>query len=103
MYKHIHRLDFPVYLLTPEQYWFDLERPIAELTTTYNDDYTLDRPQPCQIHPWPLAMSNIKLYNRYFDAEGAVKEVLKYTTTNECCVFDDLARPINSGRGYPVN
>ena len=29
-------------------------------------------------------------------------ESVKYTTNHKNCVFNDLARPINSGHGYAV-
>lgn len=102
IYRHTHRKDFPVYLLKPEHYYFDLEHPVAELVGPYNKDYDLQTPQQCQIHPWPLQVTNIKLYNRYLDADEAIKETIKYTTTDERCVFADLARPLNSGHGYTV-
>jgi len=102
VYKHVHRQDFPVYLLKPEQFWFDIENPTAELTGSYNNDYVLEQEQPCQIHPWPLAVANIKLYNHYMDRDEAIKETLKYTTTDERCVFADVVRPLSTGRGYIV-
>lgn len=102
IYKHTHRKDFPVYLLKPEHYWFDLENPVAQLTAPYNNDYIIESEHDCQIHAWPICMTNIKLYNRAMSEDAAIKETLKYTTTNEQCVFADLARPLNSGRGYTV-
>lgn len=102
VYKQIHRTDFPIYLLKPEQYWFDFENPIAELVGSYNNDYIIKNEQPCQLHAYPLKVTNIKLYNGEFTLENIIKESIKYTTTNESCVFADLARPINSGRGFNV-
>lgn len=102
VYRHTHRKDFPIYLLKPEHYFFDLDNPVAELVGKYNEDYNIETPQPCQIHPWPLQATNIKLYNRYLDADEAIKETIKYTTTDERCVFADLARPLNSGQGFTV-
>jgi hypothetical protein len=102
IYAHIHRNDLPIYILKPEMFWFDYDHPVAELVGEYNNDYTLCEPQPCQVHTWPLLCSNIKLYNRYMDIETAIKEASKYTTNHENCVFNDLARPINSGQGFPV-
>ncbi len=99
VYKHIHRRDFPVYVLKPEHYWFDLENG-QSITGQYNNDYIIESEQACQIHPWPLLVSNVKLYNRYMSEDDAIKETLKYTTTDDRCVFADLARPTNSGRGY---
>lgn len=102
VFKHMHRADMPVYILKPEHYWFDLERPVAELTGSYNNDYIIESEQEVVLHPWPLAVTNIKLYNRTLDHDEAIKESLKYTTTDERCVFADLARPLNSGRGFAV-
>jgi hypothetical protein len=56
----------------------------------------------CQVHAYPLFLSNIKLYNRYLDYVETLKEMIKYTTTHENCVINDLARPISSGHGYDV-
>ena len=102
VYAHTHRTDLPIYVLKPEMFWFDYDNPVAELTSAYNNDYDLCDPQTCQIHTWPLLCTNIKLYNRYLDKETALKEATKYTTTNELCVFCDVARPINSGLGFAV-
>lgn len=102
IYKHIHRTDFPIYMLKPEQFWFDIENPVAELIDKYNNDYVVSIEEPCQIHPWPLCMTNIKLYVGELTNDETIKEALKYTTTDDRCVFADLARPINSGRGYDV-
>lgn len=102
IYKHTHDQDIPVYKLRPEMYYFDIENPVCELTGNYNLDYELDSPQPCQIHAYPALLSNIKLYNRYMSLEESIKESIKYTTKDERCVINDLARPINSGHGYAI-
>ena len=34
--------------------------------------------------------------------EDAIKESLKYTTNSKLCVFNDVARPIDSGNGFSV-
>lgn len=101
VYKHDHRTDFPIYLLKPEHYWFDFENPVISVVKEYNEDYIIEDEQLCQIHAWPLNITNIKYYNKYLGAE-AYKELSKYTTTHENCIINDLARPINSGRGYIV-
>lgn len=100
VFKHVHRKDFPVYLLKPEQFWFDIDNPTAELVGPYNNDYIVQEEQFCQIHSWPVLVSNIKLYVGNIGRDEIIKESLKYTTDDERCVFADLARPTNSGRGY---
>lgn len=94
-----HRMDLPVYMIRLEDYWFDFENPVGVARGEYNDDYIVCKPEVCRITPWPLLMGNIKLYNRYLDDTS---ELVKYTTTDDRCVFNDLARPVNSGLGYSV-
>lgn len=102
VYKLTHRMDIPVYKLKPEMYYFDFENPICEECDIYNNDFIHTSPSICKIHPYPILMSNIKLYNVYINSQDALKECIKYTTTHESCIINDLARPITSGHGYSV-
>ena len=116
IYPYTHQ-DLPVYLLKPDMYWWDFENPITRLVGDfdqsfsndynnnsrngkYDDDWTIEG--PCQIHPWPLAMTNIKYYRGWMSDEDILKECIKYTTNHEQCVINDLARPILDGHGYAV-
>jgi hypothetical protein len=102
IYKYTHDGNIPVYKLRPEMYYFDVENPLCERMNHYDNDYVVETPQLCQVHAYPLFLSNIKLYNRYLDYVETLKEMIKYTTTHENCVINDLARPISSGHGYDV-
>ena len=102
VYKHVHRTDIPVYLLKPEGYWFDFENPVCELVGEYNEDYNVKTGEACQIHGFPVQMSNIKYYRDYLSKEDSIVESLKYTTQHESCIINDLARQILTGRGYQV-
>lgn len=102
IYKYTHDMNIPVYKLRPEMYYFDVENPICQLLTSYNNDYIVEGKMNCQAHAYPLFLSNIKLYNKALENEECLKEMIKYTTTHESCVINDLARPINSGHGYDV-
>lgn len=101
IYEYKHNDNIPVYKLRPEMYWFDLDHPIYDIVSAYNNDYTVSEKQQCYITGYPCALTNIKLYNRYM-GEEAVKESLKYLTQDQHCVFSDTARPIDSGHGYSV-
>ena len=117
VYPYTYRQDLPQYLLRPEMYWWDFENPtfsgvgdfstqfnkdfwVSSDRTSYNDDWTIEG--PCQIHPWPLSMTNIKYYRGWMSDEEMIKESIKYTTNNDQCVINDLARPILSGYGYSI-
>ena len=102
IYKYTHDENIPVYKLRPEMYYFDVENPLCELINHYNNDFSMNNPAPCQVHAYPLFMTNIKLYNKSLDIIESLKEMVKYTTTHEYCIINDLARPISSGHGYDV-
>ena len=102
VYKYIHKENIPIYMLKPEMYWFDFENPICESVGVYNNDYIMDKPNPIQIQPYPLMISNLKIYNSYLDKQDILKESMKYTTKHENCIINDLARPLNNGHGYEI-
>ena len=102
IYNYTHRTDIPIYKLRPEMYWFDFENPLYSEIVDYNMDLTSDHPLNCQIHSYPVQLTNIKYYNKYLDSEETFVEAIKYTTNHESCVFNDISRHINSGHGYAV-
>lgn len=102
IYDYTHRDDVPIYKLRPEMYWFMFDTPKCNIVTNYDDDLATSSPMPCQIHSYPVQLTNIKYYNVYLNDEDMVKEAVKYTTNHESCVFNDVARNITSGHGYAV-
>ena len=102
LYDYKHREDIPIYKLRPEMYWFDFENPIYSEISNYNNDLCTSEPLPCQIHSYPVQITNIKYYNKYLDNNETFTEAIKYSTSHENCVINDLARNINSGHGYAV-
>ena len=102
VYNYSHRDDIPVYKLRPEMYWFGFDSPYCSEVGDYDIEINSSRELPCQVHAYPLQLTNIKYYNKYLDETEATTEAIKYTTNHKSCVFNDLARPINSGHGYAV-
>lgn len=102
VYEYVHNDKLPVYNLKPEMYWFDFENPVYKGVSDYDTNIIFDTPQPCQVHAYPLQLTNIKYYNRYLDDETSIKQSILYTTNHESCVFNDVARHIHSGSGYTV-
>ena len=120
VYPYIHR-DIPPYLLNPDMYWWDFENPAARLVGDFDQSFSAgffidgavakdnkeykeewDTSEVCQVHAWPLSLTNIKYYRGWMSDEDILKECVKYTTNHEQCVINDLARPINDGHGYAV-
>lgn len=102
IYKQIYDTSLPSYRVRPEMYWFDFENPVCNIVSKYNDDWCMLTAQKCSVSPYPLYMTNIKYYNRALQNEELYKELTKYSTNDERCVINDLARPILSGHGYAV-
>ena len=102
IYKYSHDDGQPAYRLKPESYYFEFEKPICTLTGLYNNDYIIQSPQQISIYGYPVFMTNIKYYNRYLEKKTSIKESIKYTTTDDRCVINDLARKIYDGSGYDV-
>lgn len=92
----------PAYKVRPEMYKFDFEVTDTESVKEYNNDYIAKEQQRVIVHGNAFLLTNIKLYNSYMSNEDAIKESLKYTTKSKSCVFNDVARPIDSGNGFSV-
>lgn len=102
VYKYKYREDIQMYRLRPEMYWFDFENPISKNVTNYNTELSSNNELPCQVHAYPLQLTNIKYYNIYLDDQTMLTEAVRYVTNHKACVFNDLARPISAGHGYAV-
>ena len=102
VYKYNYREDIQMYRLRPEMYWFDFENPVSKNVTNYNIELSSSNELPCQVHAYPLQLTNIKYYNIYLDDQTMLTEAVRYVTNHKACVFNDLARPISAGHGYAV-
>ena len=102
VYKYVYREDIQMYRLRPEMYWFDFENPVSKNVTNYNTELSSSNELPCQVHAYPLQLTNIKYYNIYLDDQTMLTEAVRYVTNHKACVFNDLARPISAGHGYAV-
>jgi len=91
----------PPYKIKPEMYIFDFNNPVCSLTGPYNNDFIQDKVD-VYLSPAPLQMTNIRLYDCMLSEEDAAKECIKYTTKNEHCVINDVARPFTDEYGFNV-
>lgn len=99
-YPYIIPNNVPIYQLKPEMCSFDLSVIEENGSCEYNNDNISEKQQEVVVLGYPVKLTNIKLFNTYLSSEQAIKESLKYTTTNKCCVFNDLARKLDTGNGY---
>lgn len=101
-FPYVGPAGVPAYKVRPEMYKFDFEATDADSVKEYNNDYIAKEQQRVIVHGNAFLLTNIKLYNSYMSNEDAIKESLKYTTKSKLCVFNDVARPIDSGNGFSV-
>lgn len=100
-YKCIAPAGTPPYVIKPEMYMFDFINPICSLTGSYNNDFVQGE-VPVYLSPAPLNIGSVKLYDRMLSENDAAKESIKYSTKDERCVFNDVARPFEDDYGYNV-
>lgn len=103
-YPYVVPSNLPSYRIKPEMYKFDLSIIEENGSCEYNNDNISEKQQEVLLigNENLLKITNIKLINKYLNKEQAIKESLKYTTTYEGCVFNDLARPLDTGEGYSI-
>lgn len=101
-YPYIIPRGIPEYRIRPEMYTFDFDVIEENGSCEYWNDNISQKQQEVIVSGYPFSITNIKLFNEYLSREDSIKEALKYTTTCESCVINDLARPLNTGLGYSV-
>lgn len=99
LYKLSIDQEIPVWMRKPEMFEFKLEK---EVTSSYDDRFNIKEKAQVTCSPWPLMLTNIKLFDCKMDKENLFLESNKYTTTNPHCVLNDLARPVDAGLGFNV-
>ena len=101
-YPYTFPVEIPLYKIKPEMYKFLFDIVEENGSCVYNNDNITTNPKEVIVTGYPVKLTNIKLFNKYLTNEQAIKESLKYTTTCESCVLNDLARPLDYGNGYSV-
>lgn len=81
---------------------FDFNAPIFSETSTYNNDFSTRRDSIVTLHPYGCAVCSFKLYNTYLSREEMFTEGIKYTTTDDRCIINDIVREITSTPGFNV-
>lgn len=99
-YPYVRPADIPEYMVRPELNKFDFSGTDEHGTAEYNLDYVSKKQKEVVVKGFPFDMTNIRLYNKFLPIKEAIKESVKYTTTSESCIFNDIARPLDSGNGY---
>lgn len=89
-------------MLKPTNWYYDFTSPLRESVGAYNNDYSTDCGVPVSCSPYPVRIGYVKLFKTYMDNKRLAIEATKYSTTEDDCLINDLARPILSDHGYNV-
>jgi hypothetical protein len=101
-YPYCKPENIPAYKLRPEMYYFDFSAIDDGNVCEYSLDNISKKPSEIILSASNLYITNIKFFNNYLSNEEAIKESMKYTTTDTRCYINDLARPLDTGMGYSV-
>ena len=102
IYENKCRTEDPIGKLKPTNWFYDFTSPLASMVEAYNEDYYTECGAGVEAHPYPVGIGYLKLYNTYLDNKRVAVEATKYSTTEDDCLINDLARPILSDHGYNV-
>lgn len=101
IYPQVKPTNTPEYMIKPEFCSFDFEHPESQ-TMQFNEDFEIFEPTQITLSPYPYKVYYLKLFDRKLNNQDAIKEACKYTTKNEHCVINDIARPFEEAYGYTV-
>ena len=103
IYPHICTAEgLPPYQIKPEMYIIDFEHPLCQLTKEYNHDFNQQEEQDIYLKPYSVLFTNFKLFNQALSEEESARESIKYTTKNDKCILNDVARPFEDAMGFSV-
>ncbi len=102
VYENRCRTEDPIGKLKPTNWFYDFANAFGSSVEAYNDDYSTECGVAAELHPYPVRIGYLKLYNTYLDNKRVAVEATKYSTTEDDCLINDLARPILSDHGYNV-
>lgn len=88
-YKYTFNENIPIYKLSNEHYYFDIDHPIAEYTGRFNDEFILSTKSEvelCNIYGW---ITNLKIFDKYTDD---ISDLLQMYPNNQHLMINDTAR-----------
>ena len=92
--------NVPKYKIKPQMYQVQFNG--THETKIYDMEYECKTPQEITLYASPLSIGYFKVFDTYMIKEEYVKEALKYGTTSEHCILNDVARPFEGSFGFEV-
>jgi hypothetical protein len=101
VYENKCRTDDSIGRLKQSNWYYDFVNPLTS-AAPYNNDFSTACGVGVSCRPWPVKIGYVKLFKTYLDNKRMVIESTKYSTTEDDCVINDLARPLFGEHGYNV-
>lgn len=98
---YIHTLgkkyvNLPLYKQKPDM--FTMEH-VQTVVGVYCNDYSQNTPKNISIYPFPILITNFKVYKTHVPIEEMKYEMLKYSTKHEDILINDNCIPLDNGFG----
>lgn len=95
-YKYTYDERIPIYMLSNQNYYFDIDNPISECQAKFNEEMILVEKSEIEISNFFGSITNFKLFDLYNDN---ISELLQMYPTHQHLMINDTARKIVDGNG----
>ena len=95
-YKYTYDERIPIYMLSNQNYYFDIDNPISECQSKFNEEMILTEKSEIEISNFFGSITNFKLFDLYNDN---ISELLQMYPTHQHLMINDTARKIVDGNG----
>lgn len=90
-YKYTYNQKIPLFKVTSGQYYFDIDNPVSEVNTKYNDEFTVTNKTEVELNNVYGSITNFKLFDVYVDD---ISDLLQMYPNHQHLVINDTARKL---------
>lgn len=98
--KYSYPENIPLYKLSNHHYYYDIDNPVARVTSRWNNEMKSIEEDPISLHGFYGKITNIKVFNYYNDNQS---EILMQYPNNSHLIVNDTARQIISMDGVAIS
>lgn len=95
-YRYKYNENIPIYMLGNQNYYFDMDNPISECQSKFNEEMIIYEKSDIEIGNFIGAITNFKLFDLYNDN---ISELLQMYPTHQHLMINDTARKIVDAPG----
>lgn len=95
-YKYTYNEKIPIYMLSNQNYYFDIDNPISECQAKFNEEMIIHEKSEIEINNFFGSITNFKVFDLYNDN---ISELLQMYPTHQHLMINDTARKIIDNGG----